>query len=37
MNDFLLNLGLPDVIGRDLAWPALGWTLAREGGPHGEV
>ena len=28
MNDFLLNLGLPDVIGRDLAWPALGWALA---------
>ena len=28
MNDFILNLGLPDVIGRDLAWPALGWALA---------
>jgi membrane protease YdiL (CAAX protease family) len=28
MNDFILNLGLPDVIGRDLTWPALGWGLA---------
>jgi len=28
MNDFILNLGLPDVIGRDLSWPALGWLLA---------
>jgi hypothetical protein len=28
MNDFILNLGLPDVIGRDLRWPALGWGLA---------
>jgi len=28
MNDFILNLGLPDVIGRDLSWPALGWGLA---------
>lgn len=28
MNDFVLNLDLPDVIGRDLAWPALGWALA---------
>jgi membrane protease YdiL (CAAX protease family) len=28
MNDFVLNLGLPDAIGRELAWPALGWTLA---------
>jgi membrane protease YdiL (CAAX protease family) len=28
MNDFLLNLGLPDVIGRDLTWPAFGWVLA---------
>ena len=28
MNDFIVNLGLPDAIGRDLAWPALGWALA---------
>jgi len=28
MNDFILNLGLPDTIGRDLHWPALGWALA---------
>lgn len=28
MNDFLLKLDLPDTIGRDLTWPALGWTLA---------
>ena len=28
MNDFLLNLGLPDAIGRDLTWPGLGWALA---------
>jgi hypothetical protein len=28
MNDFILNLDLPDLIGRDLAWPALGWALA---------
>jgi membrane protease YdiL (CAAX protease family) len=28
MNDFLLKLGLPDTIGRDLTWPALGWALA---------
>jgi membrane protease YdiL (CAAX protease family) len=28
MNDFVLKLGLPDTIGRDLAWPALGWALA---------
>jgi membrane protease YdiL (CAAX protease family) len=28
MNDFVLNLDLPDGIGRDLSWPALGWGLA---------
>ena len=28
MNDFILNLDLPDVIGRDLTWPAFGWALA---------
>ena len=28
MSDFILNLGLPDVIGRDLTWPAFGWALA---------
>jgi len=28
MNDFILNLGLPDLIGRELRWPALGWALA---------
>jgi membrane protease YdiL (CAAX protease family) len=28
MNDFVLNLELPDLIGRDLSWPALGWGLA---------
>jgi membrane protease YdiL (CAAX protease family) len=28
MNDFILNLDLPEVIGRDLAWPAFGWLLA---------
>jgi membrane protease YdiL (CAAX protease family) len=28
MNDFLLKLDLPDTIGRDLTWPALGWALA---------
>ena len=28
MNDFLVQLGLPDTIGRDLRWPALGWALA---------
>ena len=28
MNDFILNLDLPDVIGRELAWPAVGWALA---------
>lgn len=28
MNDFILHLDLPDAIGRDLAWPALGWLLA---------
>jgi membrane protease YdiL (CAAX protease family) len=28
MNDFILNLGLPDGIGRDLTWPAFGWALA---------
>jgi protein-S-isoprenylcysteine O-methyltransferase Ste14 len=28
MNDFILNLDLPEVIGRDLSWPALGWGLA---------
>jgi CAAX protease family protein len=28
MNDFLLNLGLPEAIGRDLSWPALGFGLA---------
>lgn len=28
MNDFVLNLGLPEAIGRDLSWPALGWALA---------
>jgi membrane protease YdiL (CAAX protease family) len=28
MNDFLLKLDLPDTIGRDLTWPAIGWALA---------
>jgi hypothetical protein len=28
MNDFILNLDLPDSIGRDLGWPAFGWALA---------
>ena len=28
MNDLILNLDLPEVIGRDLSWPALGWLLA---------
>jgi membrane protease YdiL (CAAX protease family) len=28
MNDFLLKLDLPDTIGRDLTWPAVGWALA---------
>lgn len=28
MNDFLLNLDLPDAIGRDPGWIALGWVLA---------
>jgi len=28
MNDFILNLDLPAVIGRELAWPAFGWALA---------
>jgi hypothetical protein len=28
MNDFVLHLGLPDSIGRELAWPAFGWALA---------
>jgi membrane protease YdiL (CAAX protease family) len=28
MNDFVLNLGLPVTIGRDLSWPSLGWALA---------
>ena len=28
MNDFILNLGLPDTIGRDLVWPTFGWLLA---------
>ena len=28
MNDFILNLALPELIGRELAWPALGWALA---------
>jgi len=28
MNDFIVNLDLPEVVGASIAWSAVGWTLA---------